>query len=67
MSGAVQIQKLIPFGEIAEAMDCQPRTLERACSDHGVPITRLTRNKRGLTLANYSLLLARTSSAQEPA
>jgi hypothetical protein len=55
------LPRVIPMTVVGQQLDCTPITARRACIRHGVPITRLSKAKHGLTPENYRLLLARAS------
>lgn len=59
--------RLIPVSELCEKLGCEPITLQRACARHDVPLTVLSRSKRGLMAADYQLLLTRARCPQTEA
>lgn len=57
------MENVIPLSVVAAALRCAPVTAVRACERHGVPVIRLSPKKRGLTEANYVLLLERAAQS----
>ena len=59
-----EIPHLIPIATVCAALGCSERTLEGYLEHHKVPMTRLSRSKRGLLSTDYQLLLARCRQPQ---
>lgn len=65
MLNETNIDRLIPISELCKALDCGPKTVERACERHGVPLARFSRSNRGLMASQYALLLERVTGAKQ--
>lgn len=54
----VELQ-LVPLQRVAAAMSCSERTLLKRLGELSVPVTRLNRKTRGLTIADMARLLTK--------
>jgi len=51
--------QLVPLQRVAAAFACSERTLVKRLGELAVPITRLNRNTRGVTIADMARLLTK--------
>lgn len=51
--------RLIPIQRVSAAFSCSERTLLKRLQALGIPVTRLSHNTRGLSVADMARLLAK--------